>query len=159
MRRPLVRSGALLGIISLVKKKKTGIPVGLENVESHVAGFLDGSLVVFHGGGNESIHVLRLYAHFNDGDDHVHSPFCLAILFFNQPFAFEGSEWLIRQISTSYEMVILIITAKWPRRVFGVTGGRPSSFQRSYGMGDPLAPDPKGRENSGGGGLHPSVTP
>ena len=27
-----------------------------------------------------------------------------------------------------------------------------------YGMGDPLAPDPKVRENSGGGRIHPSVT-
>jgi len=32
-------------------------------------------------------------------------------------------------------------------------------ISRRYGMGDPLAPDPKGRENSGGGRHHPSVTP
>jgi hypothetical protein len=55
-------------------------------------------------------------------------------------------------------MIILIITAKWPRRVFGVTGGRPSSFQRSYEMGDPLAPS-ECEGNSGGGRLHPFVTP
>jgi len=32
-------------------------------------------------------------------------------------------------------------------------------ISRCYEMGDPLAPDPKGRENSGGGRFHPSVTP
>jgi hypothetical protein len=46
-----------------------------------------------------------------------------------------------------------LIRKRRPQRVFGVTGGRSSSFQRRYGMGDPLAPDPKGRENSGGGRL------
>ena len=31
-------------------------------------------------------------------------------------------------------------------------------ISKCYGMGDPLAHDPKDRENSGEGRLHPSVT-
>jgi hypothetical protein len=67
-------------------------------------------------------------------------------------------------MSTSYQIVMLFIRVNWPRRVFGVTvedpghgGGRPSSFQWSYGMGDPLAPSLV--ERNSGGGLHPFVTP
>jgi hypothetical protein len=61
-------------------------------------------------------------------------------------------------MSTSYQIIMPVIRVKWPRRVFGVTGGRPSSFQWSYGMGDPLAPSVV-EGNSGGGRLHPFVTP
>jgi hypothetical protein len=74
MRSILVRSGALLGTVGLIEKKQGRILRRLEHVESHVAGFLDRSLVILDRGGNESIHMLRLYMHFNDGDDHVLPP-------------------------------------------------------------------------------------